>query len=48
MQRELYAVQKFLNTHTYPSALNALDQIVAHANDAFDLIGKMDAPSGPR
>jgi hypothetical protein len=45
MQRELYAVQKFINTHTYPSALASLDRIVEHANEAFSLIGAI-APDG--
>jgi hypothetical protein len=43
IQRQLYEVQKFINTRTYPSALNALDHIVEHANEAFDMIGKLDA-----
>jgi hypothetical protein len=45
IQKELYAVNKEINDKRWPAALAGLDQIVECANEAFDAVGKLDAPS---
>jgi hypothetical protein len=45
IHRELAKVNMAVNDKRWSSALAGLDHIVEHANDAFDLIGKMDAQS---
>jgi len=45
IHRELAKVNMAVNDKRLSSALAGLDHIVEHANDAFDLIGKMDENS---
>jgi hypothetical protein len=45
IQKELYAVNKAIGDRRFPAALAGLDQIIECASEAFDAVGKLDAPS---